>query len=73
MLEENTWMLGDLRNEDTRTKKGGAVIAHLVLCPADCPASVDWLAAVCLLAAEMCLDQVDPESLPGSSYRYSEL
>lgn len=37
VLEENTWMLGDLRNEDTRTKKGGAVIAQLVLCPADCP------------------------------------
>lgn len=41
--------------------------------PQTVPASVDWLAAVCLLAAEMCLDQVDPESLPGSSYRYSEL
>lgn len=34
------------------------------------PASVDWLVAVCLLAAEICLDQVGPESLPGSSHRY---
>lgn len=37
VLEENSCMLGDLRNEDTRTKKGGAIIAHLMLCPADCP------------------------------------